>query len=184
MRKAIILGTLIFGAIVFQAYAQCKKVHYFCTAQFSKEEQADYYTLNNQSKSIVFNKADNDDEKENKYEMSFIAYSGFNYRVSVCTDIVEGASDKVTFQLKQDNIIRVKDASGNTNIKRAKEVIFDSAESEDGPLVKFRVEKTRKMYLSVDIPSDGQSENKKLRQSDNVCVGVLIEHRKSSKTGF
>ena len=53
MRKAIIIGTLIFGAVVFQAYAQCKKVHYFCTSQFSKEEQADYYELNNQSKSIV-----------------------------------------------------------------------------------------------------------------------------------
>lgn len=184
MNKIIIFGTIIFGTIVFNVYAQCRKVYYFCTDEFSKEEKQAYWDLDNQSKSVVFNKGDQMNNSKSKYEMDFIAYSEFNYRISVCTDIVKGSSDKATFQLKQDVIVRVKDAKGNTNIRRQKEIVFDSSEGSSDPFVKIKTDKTKKMYLTVDVPSGGESENRKLKTGDNVCVGVLIEHRKAARTGF
>jgi hypothetical protein len=34
------------------------------------------------------------------------------------------------------------------------------------------------------VPSTGSSADKKLTNTDNVCVGVLIEHRRTEKLGF
>ena len=158
MKKILLVGALIAGAVVFNANSQCKK------------------ELNNQSKSAVFTKG-------KVYEMSFIAYSDYNYRISVCTDIIEGG-DKLTFTLEQDAIVRVKDANGNTNIKRQREVIYNNSEDNNKQFVKFKTEKTQKMYLKVNVPATGESGDKKLNQTEQVCVGVLLEHRKASKTGF
>ena len=115
--------------------------------------------------------------------MSFIAYAGFDYRISVCTDIEGG--DKVRFELFHDAIVRVKDEYGNTNIKRQKESLYKNADDNLSPMVEFTVDQTKKFYLDVEVPSSGESKNKKLaKSSDNVCVGVLLEHRKVAKTGF
>jgi len=174
MRKVLIAGTLLVSAIVIQAFAQCNKTHYLCTGQFSKEEKSAYWNLNNQSRSAAF-------EKGKVYEMSFIAYEGFEYRVSTCTDVP--SSSGVHFELARDIVVRVKDGQGNTNIKRQREVIFDN-ETEGTPYVLFTTDKTKKFYISVDVPATGSSGNKKLTNTDNVCVGVLIEHRKTEKLGF
>ena len=49
---------------------------------------------------------------------------------------------------------------------------------------KFRVEKSEKLYLRVNIPISGKSESKEFKDSDFVCVGVLLEHSKAEKLGF
>jgi hypothetical protein len=54
----------------------------------TKEEQAEFWNLNNQSQSAMF-------AKGQVYEMSFIAYKGFDYRMTVCTDIVGGDKSSV-----------------------------------------------------------------------------------------
>lgn len=175
MKKIVFAGALLFSIIVIQAYAQCNKTHYFCTEQFSKEDKGAYWNLNNQSKSAAF-------EKGKVYEMSFIAYEGFEYRVSTCSD-VESANG-VKFELAKDVVVRVKDGNGNTNIKRQREVIFDNEDDGMTPFVLFTTDKTTKFFLSVNVPATGSSEDKKLTNTDNVCVGVLIEHRRTEKLGF
>ena len=70
------------------------------------------------------------------------------------------------------------------NIKRQREVIFDNEDDGMTPFVLFTSDKTRKFYLSVNVPATGSSDNKKLTNSDNVCVGVLLEHRRTEKPGF
>lgn len=175
MKKVFFGSILLFGVILFQAYAQCNRTQYLCMAQFSKEEKGDYWNLNNQSRSAAF-------EKGKVYEMSFIAYSGFEYRVSTCTDIP--SAEGVNFKLSKDAVVRVKDGNGNTNIKKQREVIFDNAEEGATPYVLFTTDKTKKFFLSVNVPATGSSDNKKLTNTDNVCVGVLIEHRRTQKLGF
>ena len=49
---------------------------------------------------------------------------------------------------------------------------------------KFRVEKTEKIYVKVNIPAGGDSATKQYKDSEFVCVGVLLQHRKANKTGF
>ncbi len=175
MRKVVGIGVLLFSAIMIQAFAQCNKTHYLCMGQFSKEDKKAYWNLNNQSRSAAF-------EKGKVYEMSFVAYEGFEYRLSTCTDIE--SSTGVKFELAKDIIVRVKDSDGNTNIKRQREVIFDNEDDGMTPFVLFTSDKTRKFYLSVNVPATGSSDNKKLTNTDNVCVGVLLEHRRTQKLGF
>jgi hypothetical protein len=175
MRKVVGIGVLVLSAIMIQAFAQCNKTHYLCMGQFSKEDKSAYWNLNNQSRSAAF-------EKGKVYEMSFVGYEGFEYRLSTCTDI-ESATG-VKFELAKDVVVRVQDSDGNTNIKRQREVIFDNEDDGMTPFVLFTSDKTRKFYLSVKVPATGSSDNKKLTNTDNVCVGVLIEHRRTEKLGF
>lgn len=176
MKRAIILGSLLAVVVVLQAYSQCQKTHYFCTSVLSKEEQAEFWNLNNQSQSAMF-------AKGQVYEMSFIAYKGYDYRLTVCTDIVEGG-DKVSFELLQDEVVRVKDEYGNTNIKKTKESIYSNADDDMKPSITFTTDKTKKIYVKVNVPSSGSSKDKSLGKSDNVCVGVLIEHKEAAALGF
>ena len=176
MKKLIFFGAVLIGIVALEAYAQCRKTHYFCTELLDEEEQKEYYTLNNQSKSATF-------EKGKVYKMSFIAYKGFDYRISVCTDVVEGG-DKVRFELAHDAIVRVKDEYGNTNIRRQRETLYKNADDNLSPFVEFTVDDTKKFYLNVNVPASGESKDRKLKASDNVCVGVLLEHKKAAKTGF
>lgn len=175
MKKVVFTGILLLSAILIQAYAQCNRTHYLCLAQFSKEDKGAFWNLNNQSKSGAF-------EKGKVYEMSFICYAGFEYRLSTCTD-VESANG-VKFQLSQDMIARVKDENGNTSMKRQREVIFDNENDGMTPFVLFTTDQTKKFYVSVNVPATGSSDDKKLTNTDNVCIGVLIEHRKTEKLGF
>jgi hypothetical protein len=176
MKKALILGSLLVVVIVLQAYSQCQKTHYFCTAQLSKEEQAEFWNLNNQSQSATF-------AKGQVYEMSFIAYKGYDYRISVCTDIAEGG-DKVSFELLQDEVIRVKDEYGNTNIKKTKESVYKNQDDNLKPSITFTTDKTKKFYVKVNVPASGESKDKALGKTDNVCVGVLLEHKEAAELGF
>lgn len=175
MKKAIILGALLAVVVVLQAYSQCQKTHYFCTQSLTKEEQAEFWNLNNQSQSAMF-------AKGQVYEMSFIAYKGFDYRMTVCTDIVGG--DKVQFELLQDEVVRVKDEYGNTNIKKTKESIYKNADDGMKASINFTTEKTKKIYVKVNVPAAGASKDKALGKTDNVCVGVLIEHKEAAALGF
>ncbi|WP_070138256.1 hypothetical protein [Crocinitomix algicola] len=175
MKKVVLAGAFLFSIIVIQAFAQCNKTHYRCTDQFSKEQRGAYWNLNNQSRSAAF-------EKGKVYEMSFIAYEGFEYRLSTCSDVE--SANSVKFELSKDIVVRVKDKDGNTNIKRQREVIFDNEDDGMTPYVLFTTDKTTKFYVAVNVPATGSSENKKLTNTDNVCVGVLLEHRKTEKLGF
>lgn len=176
MKRALIIGALMMGFVAFQAYSQCQKTHYFCTSLLDKEKQAEFWNLNNQSQSATF-------EKGKVYKMSFIAYEGFDYRISVCTDVTEGG-DKVRYELFHDAVIRVKDEYGNTNIKRTKESLYKNSDDNLSPSLEFTVDKTKKFYIDVNVPASGESKDRKLSATDNVCVGVLLEHKKAAKLGF
>jgi len=175
MKKALFFGFTLAVVVVLQAYSQCQKTHYFCTQQLTKEEQAEFWNLNNQSQSAMF-------AKGQVYEMSFIAYKGYDYRLSVCTDIVGG--EKVEFEMLQDEVVRVKDEYGNTNIRKTKTSIYTNKDDSMKPTITFTTDKTKKIYVKVNVPGQGASKDKTLGKTDNVCVGVLLEHKEAASLGF
>ena len=179
MKRAILLGLIFLGGIFLEAYAQCTRIHYFCSGQLSEEEQKEQlWSINNQSKSAPV-------AKGQEYNLSFIAYTGYDYRLTICTDAVQGAAEPVNFKLSQDAIVRVKDAqTGQPILQKQPEVIFDNSSEGNQPFVKFATDKTKKFYLCVKVPSSGDSKNKQLGMEEKVCLGVLLEHKKTPALGF
>ena len=163
MKRAIALITLFLGFTAIQSFAQCKKTHYFCTSQLTKEEQSVFYDLDNQSKSATFAKGED-------YELSFICYKGFDYRLSVCTDIVDGTGEKVTFELFVDEIVKGKDGK----IERQRVSIYNNANDNNKAYVKFATDKTKKYYLTVNVPATGKSKNKKLNQTNQIIKAIIL----------
>ncbi len=173
MKKAIFFGIILVSGIVLEAYAQCTRVHFFCASQLSKEQQQEAWSMNNQSKSAPV-------AKGQKYDLSFIAYTGYDYRLTICTDAMQGSGETINFTLAHDAIVQLKDGS----ISKRPEVIFDNTSAGNQPFVKFATEKTRKFYLSVNVPATGDSKDKALGVEDKVCLGVLLEHKKTPALGF
>jgi len=178
MKKGILFGIICIGIIFIQAtYAQnsCKRVHNFCSEGLPEEEQTGDWSFDNQSKSATF-------EKGKTYEMSFVAYKNFVYRVATCTDIIE-AGENIQFEVFRNELVR-KEVNGALRLLKQKKSIFNNQTSEKESFFKIRMKKTEKIFVQVSIPSSGKSATKQFKDSEYVCVGVLLEHRRVKKTGF
>lgn len=175
MKKLLLVGLLLTNLLAVEAGAQCNETFNLCKKQLSKEDKKAGWFVNQQSQSISF-------EKGKTYETTVTAYKGYEYRLSLCTDIDGGTPAK--FVLSQDVMVTVTDSSGNSTIEKQRKVIFDNTENTEELYVLFRSNKTEKFYLSVSIPTVGKSASKKLKGTENVCVGVLLEHRKTKKSAF
>lgn len=156
-------------------YAQsCRRVHDFCTENLPEEEQSKEWSFDNQSKSATF-------EKGKVYEMSFVAYKDFVYRITTCTDIAE--ADKVNFEVYHNELVR-KEMSTGTRLVKEKILIYDNKTDSDKAYYKFRTEKSEKIYVKINVPASGDSSTKGFKDSEFVCVGVLLQHRRGQKVGF
>lgn len=175
MKKTLLLTVLLMNLIAMQATAQCDGTHLLCKKQLSKEDKKAGWNVNKQSESLSV-------EKGTDYEMFVTAYQGLEYRLSLCTAI--GGGTPVNFQLAQDMMITITDSLGNTRIEKQRKIIFDNATDNADLYVLFRSNKTEKYYLTVRIPSMGKSSNKKFKNTDLICLGVLLEHRKTKKSAL
>ena len=178
MKKVIIFGIGLIALVFIQsvnAQNSCRKVHNFCTNILPDDEQSNAWLFDNQSKSATF-------EKGKVYEMSFIAYKDFVYRIATCTDIIEG-SDKINFEVFHNQLVK-KEINGVNRLIKEKTAIYNNNSDNMSAFYKFRVEKSEKIYVKVNIPNSGDSATKQYKDSEFVCVGVLLQHRKANKTGF
>lgn len=101
-------------------------------------------------------------DSEKTYEMSFIAQPGNDYRLT--TKIAPGASGTISYEIYE---MEVQDG------KRHKKVLATSGSTES---LEFSTDKVRKIFVAVSL--SGGEKNKP------VCVGVLIEDKKSTKLGL
>jgi len=178
MKKTLFFGIIFVSVIFIQAtYAQnsCRRVHNFCTETIPEDENEGNWSFNNQSKSATF-------EKGKDYEMSFVAYNNYIYRIATCTDILE-AGENIKFEVFRTELVR-KEVNGKIRLLKGKASIYNNQKDDLKSFYKFRVKKTERIYVKVSIPSTGQSSAKQYKDSQYVCVGVLLEHRKIDKTGF
>lgn len=67
--------------------------------------------------------------------------------------------------------------------KLVKELLYDNAENSYAKSLEFTAEGTMSLILEISVPGE-TSGMSKLKIKETGCVGVLVEHVKSQKTGF
>lgn len=118
----------------------------------------DGFTYNGQSRSGLFAKGQSSTIKA-------VFYKGMDYHVSVCCE--------------------EKEQQINFSIKDAKtgDVLYDNATDNNTAEIQLTNENTRSVNILVTIPGGGEKIDK-VKGTEGMCAGLLIEHRRSDKTGF
>lgn len=139
--------------------AQCPPAE----ALMKKKKTKDAYTLNSQSRSGSV-------ASDESYEMSFIAHPGLDYRLT--TVLGEGSVGTLNYEI-YELVVEKKTEGEKETFKRTKKVLASSGNAE---ALEFTSDKSRKIFINVSITG---GDKKKL-----ACVGVLIETKRTEKTGF
>lgn len=118
------------------------------------------FAYNGQSKSGLFAKGQTSSIKA-------VFYKGMDYHISVCTEDESAAS----FQIKDE---------------KTGEVLYDNATDNNTPEIQITNVNTRRVLIMVTLPGGATDSGKKdmVNGSEGLCAGILIEHRRSDKTGF
>ena len=121
----------------------------------------DGFSYNGQSKSGLFAKGQSSTIKA-------IFYKGMDYHISVCCE------EKTTINFS------IKDAKP---LKPENELLYDNSTDNNTNEVQLTNENTRHVNIMVTIPG-GDPKIDKVKGTEGICAGLLIEHRRSDKTGF
>lgn len=160
--KFIITSALILSFVfspIAIGIAQCPPAEAF----LKKKKAKDAYTLNSQSRSGSI-------ASDESYEMSFIAHPGLDYRLT--TVLGEGSAGTLNYEI-YEMVVEKKTEGDKETFKRSKKVLATSGSAE---ALEFSSDKSRKIFINVSITG---GDKKKL-----ACVGVLIETKRTEKTGF
>lgn len=119
------------------------------------------FSYNGQSRSGLFAKGQNSTIKA-------VFYKGMDYHISVCTE---------------------DETQANFLIKDAKtgEVLYDNTTDNNTQEIQISNENTRSLNIQVVLPGGGDAKDGKkdmVKGQEGMCAGLLIEHRRSDKTGF
>ena len=166
---SIIVGFLILGVTTYIGLAQryggvpkvsagnpCNDFH----RKACPRSPDDGFAYNGQSRSGLFAKGQLSTVKA-------VLYKGMDYHFSVCT---EDASVVANFIMK--------DAKTN-------EVLYDNATDNNTQEIQITNQNTRTVNLIFSLPgNDGKDAKDKVKGAEGMCAGLLIEHKRSDKTGF
>jgi len=171
--KKIILLTL--GLFSFSALnsQNCKQEHSYCDKSRDKSWQT-----SNQSKSGSFGQGE-------EHQMSVVIYDGMAYRFSFCAN-EEAVNGKIEFELYTLKKVKKYDSKKKRmSYMEERESLYDNTTDELSQELEIQADGTKKIYIDVRVP-EGASEGKRRKMSatDVVCVGVLVQHQKGTKTGF
>jgi hypothetical protein len=158
--RAVITITTIFATVLMLApsLSQAQACHNFHRKNCQASDNA-YFEYNGQSKSALFKKGQTS-------ELNIIIYKGQDYRVSVCTEPELG--DRIEFRLKDS---------------KSGEILYDNADTDYDQEFEFTCSYSRRIVLVVTVP-DGETKAKKLKAREMACIGVLVEHMTTPKSGF
>ena len=173
----LIVVILIVPTMSFGQY--CNHYH----DKYCAPSENEIFKLNGQSKSALFSKGQTS-------ELSILVYKKLDYRISLCMD--ENLGSQVGFKIYEMKKVRVeKVVKDNTVIviEKQKELLYDNSEDGYANEIEFTVEKSRRLVVEISIPGDGggsstKKKSKLLKSSDMGCVGILVEHMTTPKTGF
>jgi hypothetical protein len=158
--RAVTTITTAFALLLMLAPAlsQAQACHNFHRKNCNASGNA-YFEYNGQSKSALFKKGQTS-------ELNIIIYKGQDYRVSVCTEPELG--NKVEFRLKDS---------------KSGDVLYDNADTDYEQDFEFSCSYSRRIILEVTVP-DGETKEKRLKPREMACIGVLVEHMTTPKSGF
>jgi len=167
-RNNIILNfTFIFISILSQKLSAQIDTRHICY-DFHKnycsfEERLRNFDYNIQSKSTLFKRGETS-------ETYFIAYKGFDYRLSFCAqeDLIE--DQKVAFFIRN---------------AKTKELIFENSTEEFTNEFEFTCTGSTRILVEISLPPESVNKLKPGNRFEyKGCVGMLIESRPSPKVGF
>ncbi|MBI3502539.1 MAG: hypothetical protein HY063_12180 [Bacteroidetes bacterium] len=168
MKKLLAISfTLIFGLSAFTLMAQryggvpkvaaanpCQDFH----RKSCMRSPDDGFSYNGQSRSGLF-------AKGQQSTIKCVFYKGMDYHVSVCTE---------------------EQTPANFTIKDAKtgEVLYDNTADNNTQEIQITNENTRAVNIQVVLPGENEKKKDMVKGQEGMCAGLLIEHRRSDKTGF
>ncbi len=117
------------------------------------------FSYNGQSRSGLFSKGQESTVKA-------VFYKGMDYHISVCSE-----------DESQVNFV-IKDA-------KTGEVLYDNSTDNNTQEIQLSNTNTRNVIISVKLPGGGEAGKKDMiKGQEGLCAGLLVEHRRSDKTGF
>ena len=96
----------------------------------------------------------------------------------------EGAGEKATGKEKE-----VVSRETKVVTEKQKQLLYDNSEDGFSNEIEFSVETTRRLTVEITVPGGGESassskKSKLMKSSDMGCVGLLMEHMTTPKSGF
>tara|TARA_R110001592_G_scaffold225276_1_gene481067 strand:+ start:11976 stop:12617 length:642 start_codon:yes stop_codon:yes gene_type:complete len=203
--KKIILGLAILALPSFSFAQYCNNFHdSYC--EYSENEM---YKPNGQSKSALFGKGQTSElsvivYKGQDYRISLCMDenlgSGMEFKIYENKKV---KVEKVTETKEMEDIIdengeptgeQKEVVSKETSIvyEKQKSLLYDNTQDNLATELEFSVETTQRLTFEISIPNEGGSgkssvskgKGKLVKSSDMGCVGILIEHMTTPKTGF
>ena len=182
----LVLAIIMVPAISFAQY--CNHFH----EDYCYRSENKMYSFNGQSKSALFSMGQTS-------ELSVIVYAKQDYRISLCID--GNLGEEVKFKIYETNKVKVEkvfetesydgEILRETKVvtEKQKQLIYDNSEDDFSHEIEFSVETTRRLTIEITVPGGGgdSSSKKKGRLSksaDMGCVGILVEHMTTPKSGF
>ena len=117
------------------------------------------FAYNGQSRSGLFAKGQSSTIK-------VVFYKGMDYHISVCCE----EKTPINFSI--------------TDAKPGGKVLYDNSTDNNTSEIQLTNENTQHVNIVVSIPGGDAKEIDKIKGTEGMCVGLLIEHRRSDKTGF
>lgn len=203
--KKIILGLAIL-ALPSLSFAQyCNNFH----DSYCEPSENEMYKPNGQSKSALFGKGQTSElsvivYKGQDYRISLCMDenlgSGLEFKVYENKKV---KVEKVTETKEMEDVLdengeptgeQKEVVSKQTSIvyEKQKSLLYDNTQDNLATELEFSVETTQRLIFEISIPNEGGSgkssvskgKGKLVKSSDMGCVGILIEHMTTPKTGF
>lgn len=176
MKLSVKISLLLFAFLgVNAANAQsCRDEHTYCDRGKDKGWQT-----STQSKSGTFAAGET-------HEISLIIYDGIDYRFSFCANNPELDGQIVVEMFTEKTVRKYIPEKRRMGYVKEKESRYTNREDEMAQSFEIQADGTKKIFLRVTVP-DGPSEGgrgRKLKASDVICVGVLVQHQKGVRSGF
>ncbi len=204
--KKIILAVALIAMIPSLSFAQyCNKFH----DSYCEPSENDMYKPNGQSKSALFGKGQTSELSVIVYKgqdyrislcmdenlgsgMEFKIYENKKVKVEKVreTKVMEDVLDENGEPTGEQKEVVSKETSIVT--EKQKTLLYDNTQDNLSTELEFSVETTQRLIFEISIPNEGGSgkssvskgKGKLMKSSDMGCVGILIEHMTTPKTGF
>lgn len=160
MKSFLITIGLFCSALVS---AQCPQADVIAKNR-PKTKEKNPYEISSQSRSASL-------VPEGTYEMSFIAQNGMDYRIT--TKALKEGGGTISYEV-YELVVEKQTTDGKIEYKRVKHVLASSDNATES--LEFNTDKVRKIFVSISL-SGGDKKKP-------VCVGVLVEDKRSTKIGF
>ncbi len=209
MKSKLNIFLIVISLFVFPTLSRAQYCNYFHT-EFCSPSENEMYKPNGQSKSALFAKGQLSElsiivYKGQDYRISLCMDE--NLGAQLTFKVFETKKVKVEKVVEKKEKEDILDADGyptgqqkevitkETRIveETQKELLYDNSADNYASELEFSVETTRRLILEISIPDAGGSgkskgvasgKGKMVKSSEMGCVGILIEHMTTPKTGF